>query len=534
MSLNTPFRLPGDPDPAADMDAAVVEINRIGALVEGAVFNVRTYGATGDGVTNDTAAINAALSAITTAGGGVLFFPPGTYLTDGGHAPPPYSHIVGSEPVGRYWGDVAAAPPSLCSLRLRAGTSQAGMLLFGASYTAGSIQNITLVGGHVGVGKVGIRFATPDGEQNVIVRGVGVVGFSGDGVTGRLFVQRWTDCLIAGNDGWGMSCKDPDNWSDTWISHSLIANNALGGLLFDSSVDSGEVVLSSVRVERSGWSATTPDTPVAVGSPGILVRGNLGLATFTNVSTDANSGHGVDLDRTITGRPVFLLQFANCRFRRDGFGSMAGSTPPEYAAVRVRGASGSSIDEVSFVGCSTAYGLARDDGGGPDYLHPKYGLWAERTAFLSWLGGSIDTGHPGASIYGGAAGWASNYRSSVHTPRQAMVLPEWVAGGRPIAVVGASGYASDTSRVEVFDGSTWALLATTADVALKAALAGAAFTGPVSVAGNLQHLSGQLGFYGASTIARPTVTGSRGGNAAVASLLTALAGLGLITNSTSA
>lgn len=32
----------------------------------------------------------------------------------------------------------------------------------------------------------------------------------------------------------------------------------------------------------------------------------------------------------------------------------------------------------------------------------------------------------------------------------------------------------------------------------------------------------------------PVVTGSRGGNAALASLLTALAGLGLITNSTSA
>ena len=35
-------------------------------------------------------------------------------------------------------------------------------------------------------------------------------------------------------------------------------------------------------------------------------------------------------------------------------------------------------------------------------------------------------------------------------------------------------------------------------------------------------------------IAKPTVTGSRGANAALASLLTALANLGLITDSTSA
>lgn len=42
-----------------------------------------------------------------------------------------------------------------------------------------------------------------------------------------------------------------------------------------------------------------------------------------------------------------------------------------------------------------------------------------------------------------------------------------------------------------------------------------------------------LGFYGNLASARPTVTGSRGGNAALASLLTQLATLGLITDSTS-
>jgi hypothetical protein len=45
--------------------------------------------------------------------------------------------------------------------------------------------------------------------------------------------------------------------------------------------------------------------------------------------------------------------------------------------------------------------------------------------------------------------------------------------------------------------------------------------------------SANVGFYGASPQTKPTVTGSRGGNAALASLLTALANLGLITDSTS-
>lgn len=46
--------------------------------------------------------------------------------------------------------------------------------------------------------------------------------------------------------------------------------------------------------------------------------------------------------------------------------------------------------------------------------------------------------------------------------------------------------------------------------------------------------AGRIGFHAATPIAKPTVTGSRGGNAALASLLTALAQYGLITNSTSA
>lgn len=42
-----------------------------------------------------------------------------------------------------------------------------------------------------------------------------------------------------------------------------------------------------------------------------------------------------------------------------------------------------------------------------------------------------------------------------------------------------------------------------------------------------------LGFFGGNAAAKPTVTGSRGANAALASLLTALAGLGLLTDSSS-
>ena len=44
----------------------------------------------------------------------------------------------------------------------------------------------------------------------------------------------------------------------------------------------------------------------------------------------------------------------------------------------------------------------------------------------------------------------------------------------------------------------------------------------------------RAGFYNTTPIVKPAVTGSRGGNAALASVLTALANLGLITNSSTA
>jgi polygalacturonase len=44
-------------------------------------FNVRNYGATGDGVTLDTAAINSAIEVAAAAGGGTVVFPAGNYLS---------------------------------------------------------------------------------------------------------------------------------------------------------------------------------------------------------------------------------------------------------------------------------------------------------------------------------------------------------------------------------------------------------------------------------------------------------------------
>jgi polygalacturonase len=49
------------------------------SMINGSVFNVLDYGAVGDGVTPDSAAINAAILDANVKGGGVVFFPVGVY-----------------------------------------------------------------------------------------------------------------------------------------------------------------------------------------------------------------------------------------------------------------------------------------------------------------------------------------------------------------------------------------------------------------------------------------------------------------------
>lgn len=71
-------------------------------------------------------------------------------------------------------------------------------------------------------------------------------------------------------------------------------------------------------------------------------------------------------------------------------------------------------------------------------------------------------------------------------------------------------------------------------VTLETVSGGAKTTGAHQITGNLDHDGSNVGFYNTAPAAQQTVTGSRGGNAALASLLTALATIGLITDSSSA
>lgn len=80
---------------SADLSLGVSSSNQLtfaGAAV-GNILNVKTYGALGDGTTNDTAAIQAALTALSS--GGSLFFPAGTYIISASLVPNNGTEMLG-------------------------------------------------------------------------------------------------------------------------------------------------------------------------------------------------------------------------------------------------------------------------------------------------------------------------------------------------------------------------------------------------------------------------------------------------------
>lgn len=86
-----------------------------------------------------------------------------------------------------------------------------------------------------------------------------------------------------------------------------------------------------------------------------------------------------------------------------------------------------------------------------------------------------------------------------------------------------------SGRLSVFD-TTPSTLPTNGAIVISGGLGAANAT----IGGAFRHTGSMLGFYNASAIAKPVITGSRSDGTALASLLTQLANLGLITDSTTA
>jgi len=144
-------------------------VNVTGPLNASGVIDVRTFGAKGDGVTDDTAAIQAAVNA-----GAVVYIPAGTYLT----------HTITLRAGVTIYGDGAAS-----TLKQNTITAASYGTLFADSLSATAfvdditIRDLRLVGAVADLGfSEFVHLISLNGVRRATIERVTCIGFRGDGV----------------------------------------------------------------------------------------------------------------------------------------------------------------------------------------------------------------------------------------------------------------------------------------------------------------------------------------------------------------
>ena len=298
------------------------------------LFNVRQFGARGDGKSDDTKAIQAAID----AGGqtGAVFVPPGVYLSSELHLRPHVSLI------GVAGWSYRASGGSV----LRLNDPKATCLLNITGAFGVSIDGLSLEGGNLGKGTHGIFLNKPDygkEEDAFRIERSRVSNFSGDGV--RLF-RAWCfsirHCMIAHNGGDGVSLKGWDGFLlDNWLS----GNRGAG---FGAREENASCTFTANRIEWNG------EGIVIAGGDGYNITGNF---------FDRSGGCALILRRGANG-PCQQMSITGNFFKRSG--KSAHADTHDSGQVRLEGALG-----VTFSGNNLQVG--RDDGGGGQ-LSPSYGI----------------------------------------------------------------------------------------------------------------------------------------------------------------
>ena len=368
--------------------------------------NVRQFGATGDGSTDDTAAIQATLDSLTA--GGVCYFPPGAYMVSAPLSPTSQTTLMGTH-TPRYQSTATAA--SNCKIELLPTFSGAAMIEPGLDVRGISLNGICLSGAEVGVGIHGIFQDGNDsaGEFGWLLMNSQISGFTGSGYMGSSHVATWFNVHINHNHGYGIlsTTEGSQRFVDTKMMNCFGYFNRQGGIRIDCQ-NAGFLDMVNVRWERSGGNSANVAAPFNTEAHGMEFN-RMSNSSFTNVSTDANTGCGLSIKHTAAGQggTVTHLNFTSCIFKRDGYGDFVND--PNLAGVRLQGYGNQGADSVqhlSFSNCRIIVGKPGDDDTGN--VSPANGLWIENTQYIAWDGSVAQTANQ--RYYFGQAGEESNWK----------------------------------------------------------------------------------------------------------------------------
>lgn len=166
-------------------------------------YNVKVFGAAGNGTTDDTTAIQNTINAAHTAGGGVVFFPPGTYKITA--ALTVYTHIsLAGSGSGVTDGSGGGGGTSVTEINQ---TSTSLDCLTGTDVYDFSMSDITLNGPGSGTGiGLELKLSTDGDTRYVTLKNVTSQNFGADGIKiDTLIVSFFQNVVCYGNGGFGFN-----------------------------------------------------------------------------------------------------------------------------------------------------------------------------------------------------------------------------------------------------------------------------------------------------------------------------------------
>lgn len=257
------------------------------------MFNVTTFGATGNGTTDDRASIQLAIDAAKAAGGGIVYFPKGTYLLNSVH--PTVS------------GQILVVDGN--NIFLEGEGRGVSILKVGNNLHYSAVDFENMVGG--GISKLEINGNRANNNTGHGVRG-------GGNLTG------WTckDMYIHHSGGYGIGLQ-VGSFKDCLISDVIIEDTGQDGIDIKNSSNGNTVNrMDNVIVKRSGLRSDV-STQACIDLRGVWLLNNIVCTEFSgNCTTGIRFRFGESSDPTGVG--AFYSSLSNFYVKANSTGGTIG------------------------------------------------------------------------------------------------------------------------------------------------------------------------------------------------------------------
>ena len=350
-------------------------------------------GATGNGVTDDTIAIQNALGLVG-GNGGVVYFPYGHYLISAPLTVTSGTTLLGECTFGMYpAGSAGGQAPTIVLAGPTAATPFSGAAAIDITAPAAGlssirIEGLVLNGGNLASGGGTAGILLTGSVDNVVLRHVVASSFPGTGFSlqvssGDNPVAYMERCTAWQNGGHGFDLYT----TDCEITGCMAYKNTLNGFNLQH-VD--DVQFLGCRAEHNGQNGFSYDDANATST-----------MVFDACTTDQNNQNGFLISGATGSGPV---QITGCSLRRDGNNNGAGSTT--YAGLALAGAN------IPVIVTGTNVQAMLGDGVGG--YGPHYAVKMTGSTFLSVVGGYFGCESTGSAFDWDGAG-ALRLSSSVLT-----------------------------------------------------------------------------------------------------------------------